>query len=58
MKRILLLVGLLCGLFSVRAQKVVYDDNVQKREISSFHAIETSSGIEVIMTKAIRKNLP
>jgi hypothetical protein len=39
------------------AQKVVYDDNVQKRTISSFHAIETSSGIEVIMSKGDKEEL-
>jgi hypothetical protein len=41
----------------VQAQKVVYDDNVQKRTISSFHAIETSSGIEVIMSKGDKEEL-
>lgn len=39
------------------AQKVVYDDNVQKREIKSFHAIETSSGIEVIINKGDKEEL-
>lgn len=39
------------------AQKVVYDDNVQKREIKSFHAIETSSGIEVIISKGDKEEL-
>jgi hypothetical protein len=39
------------------AQKVVYDDNAQKRNISSFHAIETSSGIEVIISKGDKEEL-
>lgn len=39
------------------AQKVVYDDNVQKRNISAFHAIETSSGIEVIISKDDKEEL-
>ena len=39
------------------AQKVVYDDNVQKRNISSFHAIETSAGIEVIISKGEKEEL-
>ena len=39
------------------AQKVVYGDNVQKRGISSFHAIETSAGIEVIISKADKEEL-
>jgi hypothetical protein len=39
------------------AQKVVYDDNVEKREVSAFHAIETSSGIEVIITKGDKEEL-
>jgi len=39
------------------AQKVVYDDNVQKRNISAFHAIETSSGIEVIISKGDKEEL-
>ncbi|MES2330388.1 MAG: DUF2807 domain-containing protein [Bacteroidota bacterium] len=48
---------LLANLFVLKAQKVVYDDNVQKRNISSFHAIETSSGIEVIMSKGDKEEL-
>lgn len=37
---------------SAHGQKVVYDDNVQKRPVSSFHAIEASSGIEVVAARA------
>ncbi|MDB5211964.1 MAG: hypothetical protein JWQ30_2791 [Sediminibacterium sp.] len=58
MKKIVIVIAaLLTGWLSVQAQKVVYDDNVQKRTISSFHAIETSSGIEVIMSKGDKEEL-
>jgi hypothetical protein len=58
MKKIFALaVVLFTALVTVKAQKVVYDDNVQKRTISSFHAIETSSGIEVIMSKGDKEEL-
>jgi hypothetical protein len=60
MKRIFLpLVVILISFSSVVAQqeKVVYGENVQKREISSFHSIETSSGIEVIISKGDKEEL-
>ena len=58
MKRtILSFLMILMAFSTVIAQKVVYDDNVQKRTISSFHAIETSSGIEVIMSKGDKEEL-
>jgi len=58
MKKILLsFVLVLLTLVPAISQKVVYDDNVQKRDISSFHAIETSSGIEVIMSKGDKEEL-
>ena len=60
MKRILLsLLVILAGFSSVIAQKekIVYGDNVTKREIGSFHAVETSSGIEVIMSKGDKEEL-
>lgn len=58
MKKIFALAVVLCtALVTVQAQKVVYDDNVQKRNITSFHAIETSSGIEVIMSKGDKEEL-
>ena len=47
----------LMAISSAMAQKVVYDDNAQKRTIGSFHAIETSSGIEVIITKGDKEEL-
>lgn len=58
MKKILIsLVAIIFTISATQAQKVVYDDNVQKRNISSFHAIETSSGIEVIISKADKEEL-
>jgi hypothetical protein len=58
MKKIFALAAILfTALVTVQAQKVVYDDNVQKRTVSSFHAIETSAGIEVIMSKGDKEEL-
>lgn len=42
---------------SLQAQKVVYGEEVQKRDISGFHALETSSGIAVILTKGDKEEL-
>ena len=56
-KRWISLMVAVLSLSAVSAQKVVYDDNVQKRNISAFHAIETSSGIEVIINKGDREEL-
>ena len=42
---------------SAMAQRFVYDDNAEKRGISSFHAIETSAGIQVIITKGSKEEL-
>ena len=47
----------LITLVAVNAQKMVYDENAQKREIKSFHALETSSGIEVIISKGDKEEL-
>ncbi|MEO7529805.1 MAG: DUF2807 domain-containing protein [Sediminibacterium sp.] len=58
MKKLITLAAILfTGFLSVQAQKVVYNENVQKRTISSFHSIETSSGIEVIMSKGDKEEL-
>lgn len=42
---------------SVFSQKVVYDDHAEKRPIGAFHAIEVSSGIEVIISKGDKEEL-
>lgn len=39
------------------AQKTVFNENAQKREIGSFHSIETSSGIEVFITQGNKEEL-
>ena len=58
MKKILIsCVAVLMVFSATLAQKVVYDDNAQKRTINSFHAIETSSGIEVIISKGDKEEL-
>lgn len=44
-------------LTAANAQKVVYDDHVQKRTVRSFHAIETSAGIEVVVSKGDKEEL-
>ncbi len=52
MKKILLI--LTAGLFTTIhsfAQQEINEVNVQKRSIGSFHSIDVSSGIEVILTK-------
>lgn len=58
MKRIsLLLLFVQFTLTGLIAQKVAYGENVQKREIGSFHAIETSAGIEVLISKGDKEEL-
>lgn len=58
MKRILTLLAiLLVSAPCLRAQQVIYGDNVEKRNIGAFSAIETSSGIEVIITKGEKEEL-
>ena len=58
MKRIsLLLLFAQLALTGLIAQKVEYGENVQKRVIGSFHAIETSAGIEVLISKGNKEEL-
>ncbi|MEA3427040.1 MAG: DUF2807 domain-containing protein [Bacteroidota bacterium] len=58
MKKIgIALLMLLMAFASVSAQKVVYDDHAQKRSVGTFHAIETSSGIEVVISKGDKEEL-
>lgn len=38
-------------------QKTVYDDNAVKREVGHFHAIEASTGIEVLITEGSEEAL-
>ncbi len=57
MKKIV--ISLIAGILAVSgmAQKVVYDDNVQKRNVHGFHAIESNAGIEVIISKGDKEEL-
>ncbi len=58
MRKYLVITGLFLAFgFSLNAQKVVYGEEVQKREISGFHAIETSSGIQVNISKGDKEEL-
>ena len=58
MKKILLPFMLLLAMItSLAGQKVVYADHAEKREIGSFHAIETSAGIEVLITRGPKEEL-
>lgn len=50
-------VVMLMAITSINAQKVVYDDNAEKRSVGVFHAIETSSGIEVVISKGDKEEL-
>ncbi len=53
----ILIVALITMTLGTQAQKTVYDENAQKREIGSFHSIETSSGIDVFITQANKEEL-
>ncbi|MDE3143856.1 MAG: DUF2807 domain-containing protein [Bacteroidota bacterium] len=58
MKKILLSFAvMLLAASSVTAQKTVYDNNAEKRTVGSFHAIEVSAGIQVIITKGDKEDL-
>lgn len=58
MKKIWILLMLLpVALSYTMAQNVVYGDHVQKRSVHGFHAIETSAGIEVIISKGDQEEL-
>jgi hypothetical protein len=50
MKKVFIFLPLvLCGLMLVAQDKIVYDANAEVRNISSFHAIEVSNGIDLII---------
>ncbi len=57
MKKILLLCVSFFALTTIFAQNEISEPNVQKRTINSFHAIEASAGIEVIITKSDKEEL-
>src|SRR5215467_11066524 len=50
MKKLILFVPLfLCGFILFSQDKVVYDQNAEIRNVSSFHAVEVSNGINLIL---------
>lgn len=58
MKKILSSLLAFTMLFSMAlGQEVVSGEHVQKRSVSSFHAIKTSAGIQVILTKGNKEEL-
>lgn len=58
MKKILSSLLAITMLFSMAlGQEVVTGEHVQKRNIGSFHAVKTSSGIQVILTKGTKEEL-
>ena len=48
-KSLLALPLLLCGFMAFAQDKVVYDANAEIRNVSSFHAVEVSNGINLIL---------
>ncbi|HEX6846183.1 MAG TPA: head GIN domain-containing protein [Chitinophagaceae bacterium] len=52
MKKTLLFFSLFLGLITISfSQKVINDDNAQKRSVGSFHGIDVATGIELTLTK-------
>jgi hypothetical protein len=56
MKKILTLL-LLAAFSNAHAQQPIYDANVVKRSVGSFHAIEASTGVEVIISQGTNEAL-
>ena len=53
----ILLISALLSVSTAFAQQVIYDNNVQKREIGPFRSIESSAGIEVAISKGDKEEL-
>ncbi len=51
MKKYLLLLSLVLAMLPVLAQQVINDPNAEKRAVSSFHGIDVSTGITLILTE-------
>jgi hypothetical protein len=52
MKKTFLMFSLFLGIITVSfSQKVINDDNAQKRVVGSFHGIDVATGIELTLTK-------
>lgn len=57
MKKILLLLSFVVSGLAVMAQKTVNEPHVEKRAVKSFHSIDVSSGINVILTQSDKEEL-
>lgn len=58
MKKIWIVVSLFfASLGGLRAQDMVYGEHAEKREIKAFHAVETSAGIAVVLTKGSKEEI-
>lgn len=57
MKKILLLLSFVIAGLAVIAQKTVNEPYVVKRAVKSFHSIDVSSGIKVILTQSDKEEL-
>ena len=57
MKKILLFASIIFLGLSTHAQKTVAESNAQKRSVKSFHSIDVSSGIKVLLTKSDNEEL-
>ena len=50
MKKVFIILPLLlCGLMLAAQDKIVYDPNAEIRNVGSFHAMEVSNGIDLIL---------
>lgn len=57
MKKILLLLSFTFAGLAVMAQKTVNEPHVEKRAVKSFHAVDVSSGIKLILTQGDKEEL-
>jgi len=57
MKKILLLLSFVVSGLAVMAQKTVNEPHVEKRAVKSFHAVDVSSGIKLILTQGDKEEL-
>ncbi|BDQ10993.1 head GIN domain-containing protein [Sediminibacterium sp. TEGAF015] len=57
MKKILFLLSFTFAGLAVMAQKTVNEPHVEKRSVKSFHAVEVSSGIKLILTQGDKEEL-
>lgn len=57
MKKVLLFASIIFFGLSTYAQKTVAESNAQKRTVKSFHSIDVSSGIKVLLTKSDQEEL-